>query len=195
MRGRGGKEKLGRQVRIQIGQRFAHPFVLADDGVCRIAQRAGVFAIAGFLGEAARGGSQRGQAQSTGGAGDVLRHARGVFPVVAFARAGQPRAKLLGGLHIGLQDFQERGQAERFLQRGERGRIDGGDGFLFAFVHRAGFRGASEQIAQRAVKGARARRPAQHAAGRGRRARAAGQQRQQRGVHAGGGGDGIRDGR
>src|SRR6202012_4984624 len=77
-------------------------------------------------GEAARGGGEGCETQAARRAGDILRDARGIVPLLLVAGVGEIAAEILRRAHISVQNLQQRLEAQRFFQRGESRPIDSG---------------------------------------------------------------------
>ena len=89
-----------------------------------IAQFVAVFAFARGLREMPRRLGNGGKAQPARRADDVLGQARGFIPFFLGAGLRQRIGQLLGGDDVALQDFDQRLDADGFLQGAEGDRID-----------------------------------------------------------------------
>src|ERR1700753_2436523 len=88
------QKELSRQIRVKVGERTADTLVFAHHAVGGFAQVLGAIAFACFLRETARGWRERGEAEATRSAGDVLRDTRGIVPLLAAGRIAQIAAKI-----------------------------------------------------------------------------------------------------
>ena len=103
-----GKASLRDEVGIELAERAAGAFMLADDLLGGVAQRIGIFPGAALLGEAARGLGHRHESEPACRADDILGKARGLVPFLLAAGGFERLGEFLGGCDIALQDVDER---------------------------------------------------------------------------------------
>ncbi len=123
----GNEKALGRHIGIEIGERPAHALVLghhrlggvpADRRRFRRSRAFWVKARAAVVSATVPARPRRRRCPARCG-----------WPRPSFRcrwRLVEPRAQVLGGLDVGLQDLDQGVEAQRFLERGEGGRVDGG---------------------------------------------------------------------